>query len=81
MTDKLNPDAFAALQANFKKQSQKAQAYYTAMHAVRQVLKTDDAASSWMEQALPQFDGKTPAALIRDGREDEVLAHIRTLGA
>jgi len=76
----LNPDAFAALQASFKKQSVKAQAYYTAMHEVRKVLKSDDAASSWMEQAVPALGGKSPAQLVRDGRADALLAHIRTLG-
>jgi hypothetical protein len=81
MTDALNPDAFAALQASFQKQSQKAQAYYTAMHEVRKVLKTDDAASSWMEQALPALGGKTPAQLVREGRETDLLAHIQAMGA
>jgi len=81
MTDdkKLNPDAFAALQANFQAQSRKAQAYYTAMHEVRKVLKSDDAASAWMGQPLPALDGKTPDELVGAGRADEVLAHIRSL--
>ena len=81
MTDPkpVTSDAFAALQASFKKQSQKAQAYYTAMHAIGQVLKSDDAASAWMEQGLAALGGKTPAELVREGREDELLGHIRTL--
>lgn len=73
-------DAFAALQASFQKQSHKAQAYYTAMHEVRKLLKSDDAAGAWMEQAVPALGGKTPAELIREGRAHDVLAHIRTQG-
>ena len=46
----ITPGAFAALQASFQAQSRKAQAYYTAMHAVRQVLGSDDAASAWMSE-------------------------------
>jgi uncharacterized protein (DUF2384 family) len=81
MTDpkQINPDAFAALQASFQKQSRKAQAYYTAMHAAARVLKTEDAASTWMEQPLPAFGGKSPAQLVQEGREQDVLAHIGTL--
>jgi uncharacterized protein (DUF2384 family) len=79
--DKVTPGAFAALQASFQKQSRKAQAYYTAMHAVRQVLKSDDAASTWMDQALAAFDGKTPAELVQDGREEEVVSFIASLKA
>jgi len=78
-TKPLDPDAFAALQANFQAQSRKAQAYYTAMHAMRTVLKHEDAASAWMEQPLPAFDGKTPAQLIAAGQEQAVLTHIATL--
>jgi len=72
----VSPDAFAALQANFKKQSQKAQAYYTAMHAMCNVLKSDDAASSWMEAPLDALGGKTPAEAIGAGMENAVLAYI-----
>jgi uncharacterized protein (DUF2384 family) len=83
MTDdkKLTPDGFAALQANFQAQSRKAQAYYTAMHEVRKLLKSDDAASAWMGQPLAQLDGKTPDELVGAGRADEVLAYIRSLQA
>ena len=79
MADQLNPDAFAALQASFKKQSVKAQAYYTAMHEVRKVLKTDDAASSWMEQPLAALDGLTPADAVGAGREQDVMDVIARL--
>jgi len=81
MTDdkQITPGAFAALQASFQKQSRKAQAYYTAMHAVRAVLKSEDAASAWMEGPLAAFEGQTPAALVAAGREQEVLTHIATL--
>ena len=83
MTDdkKLTADAFAALQANFQAQSRKAQAYYTAMHAMSKVLKSDDAASAWMSQPLPALDGKTPDELVGAGRADEVLAYIGNLKA
>jgi uncharacterized protein (DUF2384 family) len=75
------PSSLAALQANFQAQSRKAQAYYTAMHEVRKVLKSDDAASAWMGQPLAALDGKTPDELVGAGRTDEVLAYIRTLQA
>jgi uncharacterized protein (DUF2384 family) len=77
----LNPDGLAALRARFEQQSRKAQAYYTVMHAVRAVLGNDDAASAWMEAPLPALNGSTPAALVNEGRVDEVLAHVRTLKA
>ena len=77
--DKVTPGAFAALQASFQKQSRKAQAYYMAMHAIRTVLKSEDAASAWMEHPLPAFDGKTPAEFVAAGREQAVLDHIATL--
>lgn len=77
----ITPGAFAALQASFEKQSRKAQAYYTAMHAVRTVLGSDAAASAWMEQALAALGGMTPAAAIAAGREQDVLACITTLPA
>ena len=79
MTDSVTPDAFAALQASFQAQSRKAQAYYTAMHEVRKVLKSDDAASAWMDAPLPALGGQAPAELVRDGRAADVLAHIATL--
>jgi uncharacterized protein (DUF2384 family) len=77
--EQLNPDGLAALRARFEQQSRKAQAYYTAMHAVRAVLGNDDAASAWMEAPLAAFDGKTPAALVNEGSVDQVLAHVRAL--
>ena len=76
---KVTPGAFAALQASFAAQSRKAQAYYTAMHAIKTVLGSDDAASAWMSQALPALGGATPADAIAAGREQEVLAHIAAL--
>lgn len=75
----LNPDGLAALRARFEQQSRKAQAYYTAMHAVRAVLGNDDAASAWMEAPLAEFKDITPAQLVNDGRVDEVLAHVHML--
>ena len=77
--EQLNPDGLAALRARFEQQSRKAQAYYTAMHAVRAVLGSDDAAGAWMEAPLAAFDGKTPAQLVNEGRVDELVAHVRTL--
>jgi hypothetical protein len=79
MTDptSLSPDAFAALQASFQAQSRKAQAYYTAMHEIAKVLKSDDAASAWMGQALPALGNKTPAEAVAEGRVQEVLDIIR----
>ena len=44
----LTPGAFAALQASFQAQSRKAQAYYTAMHAVRQVVGSDRLIRVWI---------------------------------
>jgi uncharacterized protein (DUF2384 family) len=77
----LNPDGLAALRARFEQQSRKAQAYYTAMHAVRAVLGNDDAASAWMEAPVAALGGGTPAQLVNEGRVDEVLAHVRSLKA
>ena len=77
----VNPDAFAALQASFQAQSRKAQAYYTAMHAIGKVLGSEDAASAWMEAPLAGLAGQTPAAAIAAGRAQDVLALITTLPA
>ena len=77
--DQLNPDAVAALRARFQAQSRRAQAYYTVMHAARAIAGSDDAANDWMNTALPALDGKTPAQAVNEGREEEVLAHIRSL--
>jgi uncharacterized protein (DUF2384 family) len=77
--DELNQDAFAALRARFQDQSRRAQAYYAVMHEVRGVLGSDEAASGWMEQPLPELDGRTPAQLVADGQEEQVLARVRAL--
>jgi len=75
----LPPDSLTALRARFDTQSRKAQTYYSVMHEVRRMLGSDEAASIWMEAPLAAFDGKTPAALVGDGREAEVLAHVRSM--
>jgi uncharacterized protein (DUF2384 family) len=74
-----SPQGIEALRARFLEQSRKAQAYYTIMHRVRGVAGSDDAASAWMNEPLPAFDGKTPAQLVSDGREDDVLGYIDSL--
>jgi uncharacterized protein (DUF2384 family) len=79
--DQLNPDGLAALRARFEQQSRKAHAYYTVMHAVRAVLGGIEAANAWMETPLPAFEGRTPAALVGEGRVDDLLTHVRTLKA
>lgn len=79
MADPLNPDAFAALKARFGQQSRKAQAYYTVMHEVRAILGSDDAASAWMNEAQQALGGKSAAEALGEGREDEVLAYVRSL--
>lgn len=75
----LSPQGIEALRARFQEQSRKAQMYYTVMHTVRAVAGSDDAASAWMNEPLPAFDGKTPAQLVNDGREGDVLAYIGSL--
>ena len=75
----LTSDALAALRARFEAQSRKAQTYYTVMHAIRAIVGNDEAAGSWMEAPLAALGGQTPARLVADGREAEVLAHIRSL--
>jgi uncharacterized protein (DUF2384 family) len=75
----LSPQGIEALRARFQEQSRKAQAYYTIMHRVRAVAGNDDAASAWMNEPLPAFDDKTPAQLVSDGREDDVLRYIASL--
>lgn len=77
--DSIKPDAFAALQARFGQQSRKAQAYYTVMHEVRGIVGSDDAANVWMNEAQAAFGGKSAAEAVGEGREDEVLAHVRSL--
>lgn len=75
----LSPQGIEALRTRFQEQSRKAQAYYTIMHRVRGIAGNDDAASAWMNEPLPTFDGKTPAQLVNDGREDDVLGYIDSL--
>lgn len=75
----LSPDGLDALQKRFQDHSRTAQAYYTIMHAVREIAGNDDAANAWMNTGSPAFAGKTPAELVKEGREEEVLAHISAL--
>ena len=75
----LSPAGLEALRKRFQEQSRKAQAYYTVMHRVRDIAGNDDAANAWMNEALPAFDGKTPAELVNAGREEAVLAYISSL--
>ena len=75
----LTPDSLTALRARFEAQSRKAQTYYTVMHEVRGVLGSDEEASGWMEAPLAAFGGKTPAALVGEGREKDVLEQVRAL--
>ena len=75
----LSPEGMEALVARFQEQSRKAQAYYAIMHRAKEIAGTDDAASAWMSEALPGLDGKTPAQLIAEGREADVLHYIDSL--
>jgi uncharacterized protein (DUF2384 family) len=75
----LSPQGLEALRSRFEAQSRKAQAYYTVMHRARDITGNDDAASAWMNAPLGKFDGKTPAQLVGEGREEEVLRHIDSL--
>ncbi|GIZ50315.1 MbcA/ParS/Xre antitoxin family protein [Noviherbaspirillum aridicola] len=77
--DQPSPQGLGALQARFQEQSRKAQAYYAVMHRMRQLAGSDEAASAWMEQALPAFDGKTPAQMVSENRADELLNYIESL--
>lgn len=72
----LSSQGLDALRTRFQEQSRKAQAYYAIMHRVREFVGSDDAASAWMEEPLPKFDGKTPAQLVSEGRTEEVLGYI-----
>jgi len=76
---RLSPQGIDALRARFQEQSRKAQTYYAIMNSVRGVAGSDDAASAWMNEPLPAFDGKTPAQLVGDGREEELLGYIDSL--
>ncbi|TFV99468.1 DUF2384 domain-containing protein [Oxalobacteraceae bacterium OM1] len=71
-----SPEAIEALRARFQAQSRRAQAYYTVMHRAREVTGSDEAANTWMNAPLPALDGKTPAQLVNDGREEDVLQYI-----
>lgn len=75
----LSPQGIEALVTRFQEQSRKAQAYYTVMHRMREFAGSDDAASAWMEKPLSEFEGKTPAQLVNDGRTDDVLGYINAL--
>lgn len=75
----LSPEGIEALRTRFQQQSRKAQAYYTIMHRVRGIAGNDDAANAWMNEPLPALDGKTPAQLVSDGREEDVLRYIDSL--
>jgi len=79
--DTLSPDAFAALRARFQQQSRKAQAYYTVMHEAAKVLGGDAAADAWMNAPLAALGGQTPSELVGAGREDNLLAYVRTMKA
>lgn len=79
MADPLDPNAFAALKARFGQQSRKAQAYYTVMHEVRGLLGSMEAASAWMDEPREALGGKSAAQAVGEGREDAVLAHVRSL--
>ena len=71
--------AIEALRTRFEAQSRKAQAYYTVMHRARSVTGTDEAANAWMNAPLAGFGDKTPAQLVSDGREEDVLDYIAGL--
>jgi uncharacterized protein (DUF2384 family) len=75
----LSSEGLDALRKRFEEHSRKAQAYYLVMHKAKEVVGNDAAANVWMEQALPTFDGKTPAELVNEGREEAVLAYISSL--
>lgn len=75
----LSSCSLEALQQRFQEQSRTAQAYYTVMHKMRGVAGSDDAANEWMNVSLPEFSGKTPSQLVKEGREEEILAYISSL--
>lgn len=76
---RLSPQDIEALRMRFQEQSRKAQAYYAVMHRVRKIAGNDDAASAWMDEPLPEFDDKTAAQLVSEGRIDEVLGYIDSM--
>jgi uncharacterized protein (DUF2384 family) len=73
------PDGIAALRARFEAQSRRAQAYYNVMHEAKRSAGSDDAAHDWMNAPLAAFDGKTPARMVEEGFEEQVLAYLRGL--
>jgi uncharacterized protein (DUF2384 family) len=75
----LSPQGIEALVTRFQAQSRKAQAYYTVMHRMKDIAGSDDAASAWMEKPLAEFEGKTPAQLVNEGRAEAVLGYIDSL--
>jgi hypothetical protein len=75
--DPLKPDALATLRARFEAQSRRAQAYYNVMHEAKRGLGSDDAANAWMNAPLAAFEGVTPARMVDQGREEQVLAWLR----
>lgn len=77
--DEVTGAGMDALRARFQEQSRKAQAYYTVMHRMRAVAGSDEAASTWMEQPLPAFGGRTPAQIVGENRAEELLNYIDTL--
>ena len=77
--DPITLDTFAALKARFGQQSRKAQAYYTVMHEVRAIVGSDEAASAWMNEAQAALGGKSADEAVGEGRQDEVLAVVRSL--
>lgn len=77
--EQISSAGMEALRKKFQEQSQKAQAYYTIMHSVRELKGSDEAASAWMEQPLPALGGKTPAQLVGEGRVEDVLGYLSSL--
>jgi len=75
----LSPQGLDALRTRFQEQSRKAQAYYTVMHRARQFAGNDDAASAWMNEPLPAFEGRTAAQLVNEGRADDLLLYMDSL--
>jgi uncharacterized protein (DUF2384 family) len=75
--DHAKPDAMAALRARFEAQSRRAQAYYNVMHEAKRIAGSIEAANDWMNTALAAFDGKTPAQMVNEGQEEQVLAMLR----
>jgi hypothetical protein len=47
------------------------------MHEARRSAGGDDAANAWMNAPLAAFDGMTPARMVDEGREEQLLAWLR----